>query len=367
MDSEKTPDFPGTKNLRFFSVLRNCFDDFYDFIKPAVFSFTEKDPEKAHQYFVSFLRFLYHANLDEFFLDNSSNYNPSSMKISNAAGFNKNAEIPPSTMKYLGFDRVVIGTVTNEKWPGNPKPRIVRYPSTESLVNWMGLPGDGAEKIAERLSNYKRSLIPVTINLMATPGKKGDEIFSDLEETVLALRDAPNVDRAELNISCPNTHSQDGNLDARKEYQKKSKEMLSVVKSNLYPQQELYLKISPDIDYQGVEEICSIADKNLVSGFTISNTTTRHDSKYILKSHEAGGASGNAVYNASLEVQKMFEKVMNKNNMKIIACGGINTFERVQERIIHGAEEIQLYTPLIFSGPKLLRELKDNMSKRSCL
>ena len=69
------------------------------------------------------------------------------------AGLNKNAEIPPSTMKYLGFDRVVIGTVTNDKWKGNPKPRIARYPSTESLVNWMGLPGEGAEKIVERLLN----------------------------------------------------------------------------------------------------------------------------------------------------------------------------------------------------------------------
>jgi len=47
-------------------------------------------------------------------------------------------------------------------------------------------------------------------------------------------------------------------------------------------------------------------------------------------------------------------------DLKIIACGGINSVERLNERLSNGATEIQIYTPLIFKGPKLLRKLKEN-------
>ena len=344
--------------------LRNYFDSFYDIIKPAVFFMTKKDPERAHELFVSFLRFLYETNTDRFILKDSLNEHIPSIKISNAAGFNKNAEIPPSTMRYLGFDRVVIGTVTNDSWNGNPRPRITRYPSTESMINWMGLPGEGAEKIAERLSGYKKSLIPLTISIMSTPGKSGDKLIRDLEGTVLCLRDAHNADRFELNISCPNTHSEKGNIDSREEYQKQLVDILSVIEKNIYPQQEIYLKVSPDMDYEAIGEIFSASDKYSLSGFTIANTTRRHDNRYILSNHEKGGASGNAVYDASLEVQKRFLDVMKERNkkMKIIACGGINTTKKIDERIKNGAEELQIYTPIIFSGTKLLREFRKHIS-----
>ena len=338
--------------------LRKCFDSFYDIIKPTVFRLTEKDPEKAHEHFVSFLRFLYENNADRFILKDYLNENLSMIEISNAAGFNKNAEIPPSTMEYLGFDRAVIGTVTRDEWKGNPRPRIKRYPSTESMVNWMGLPGDGAKKIAERLSRYKKSSIQITISIMSTPNKEGNRISRDLEGTVSILRDAYNLDRIELNKSCPN-------VKHKTEDKKQLEDMLSVIKGNIYPQQEIYIKVSPDLDPEGVEEIFSAAEKYSVSGFTIANTTTNHNKLHINDSPGKGGASGNAVYDSSLRVQRIFFDMIKKSNkkMNIIACGGINTTERMEERIKNGASGIQIYTPLIFSGTKLLTEFRRYLSE----
>ena len=86
------------------------------------------------------------------------------VKISNAAGFNKNADIAPSVLEALGFNRVVIGTVTHDKWKGNPRPRMKRFPKTNSLVNWMGLPGHGSKRVAERLYDYDNQSVPLTIN-----------------------------------------------------------------------------------------------------------------------------------------------------------------------------------------------------------
>ena len=43
---------------------RFAFDTFYTLMKPFVFFGTRKDPEKAHEMFVSGMRYLHEKNLD---------------------------------------------------------------------------------------------------------------------------------------------------------------------------------------------------------------------------------------------------------------------------------------------------------------
>jgi len=340
------------------NLLRKTFDFAYDTFKTSLFDLTGNDPELPHEVFIKFSKALSNLGLEKTLLDNDSNYVNPGFHISNAAGFNKNAEVSPNLLKYLGFDRVVIGTVTYDPWKGNDRPRMVRFPETESLVNWMGLPGIGAEKVAERLSNYIDTKVPLTINLMSTPGKKGDAVLKDLEGTVKAFKFFPFVDRFELNISCPNTHSSSGKIDARKEYQKQLADMLEIVLSTSFPEKQTYLKVSPDLDAEGVNEILEVSNDYKVTGFTTTNTTTNHDSRFIINSPGKGGASGNAVYESSLRVQKEFNSRIKDNEYRLIACGGINSLERAKERMAYGASEIQIFTPLIFKGPKLLRTLR---------
>lgn len=340
------------------NLMRKNFDNFYDLMKPLIFKLTEKDPGKAHDLFVRFSQVLHFTGLERFVLDNEANKINSGFEISNAAGFNKNGNISPSFLKYLGFDRVVVGTITGDSWKGNPRPNIARYPETESLVNWMGLPGIGAEKVAQQLQKFGKHKVPLTINLMSTPEKTGDEVLRDLEKTMIVSRDIPYVDRFELNISCPNTHTKSGEIDAREEYQRQLGGMIKVVSSYLHPNQELYLKVSPDLTEEDVESIVLISS-NSVDGFITTNTTTNHDKEYILQSPGKGGASGNAVYRNSLRVQRLFYEQIKDTDSKLIACGGINSMERLEERQSFGAEEFQIFTPLIFSGPRLLRKFRD--------
>ena len=165
-------------------TLRNLFDDFYDLVKPAVFRRTEEDPKKAHELFRRFCGVLSFTHLEKLVLDNKSNLVPPPFELSNAAGLNKDGKFHPKVLRYLGFDRVVVGTVTNNPWDGNPRPTVRRYSETESMVNWEGLPGIGAERVAEKLESYGDHGIPITINFMATPKKQGDELLRDLEGTV---------------------------------------------------------------------------------------------------------------------------------------------------------------------------------------
>lgn len=336
---------------------RNRFDEFYDLIKQPIFKFTARDPEQAHWAFTTFCQTLYHLGLDKNFLDNTSNKQKAPWEISNAAGFNKNFKISPRTMKYLGFDRTVGGTVTADKWKGNPKPRTRRFPETNSLVNWMGLPGIGARKVFKKLCGYGEGGTPLTINIMSTPGKEGRALCRDLEKTVSIMNCAPNVDRFELNISCPNTHRSRGGIDARTEYESQLKGMLDAVEGKIFRDKKLYVKVSPDLEERGVDEILRVCQDYDIAGFTIANTTTNHDPRYIPNSPGKGGASGDAVYEVSLRVQKLFAE---RTDKELIACGGVNSAAKAKEKCLIGnTNEIQIYTGIIFQGPKLLRELRE--------
>src|SRR5436305_6785568 len=76
-------------------------------------------------------------------------------RVGLAAGLDKNGVALPA-WEALGFSFVEIGTVTAEAQPGNPRPRIFRYPKQHALINRLGFNNDGAEVIADRLAQLRR-------------------------------------------------------------------------------------------------------------------------------------------------------------------------------------------------------------------
>ncbi len=334
--------------------LRELIERYYERNRNKIFEKTEEDPENAHEEFVRIARLVTFLGLENLLLNHSHlslENRHRNVFISNAAGFNKNGEIPPSFLYALGFDRIVIGTVTADSYKGNPRPRIKRFIEEESMVNWMKFPGNGAEKVMERLLCHEEKGIPLTLNIMSTPDKKRDELLDDLSRSILKLRDVPYVDRFEINVSCPN---------ARADYSSILKDILSVIRMTQYSHQDIYVKVSPDLDDKGVDETLDVITQFPVAGIVTSNTTIEHYSEYIPETLGGGGASGNAVYKKSLDIQKKFYyRIKDFDDLSIIACGGIDSKQKLDERLEYGAREVQIFTPLIYKGPRLLRELRE--------
>src|SRR5215471_13402225 len=67
-----------------------------------------------------------------------------------AAGFDKDGH-GVAGLAALGFGFVEVGTVTARPQPGNPKPRMFRFPAERALVNRMGFNNAGAAALAARL------------------------------------------------------------------------------------------------------------------------------------------------------------------------------------------------------------------------
>src|SRR5438477_7652368 len=131
------------------------------FVRPLLFSI---DPETAHRLTIGSLRAASHVNLA---LRALSVFQPPAKPkrlfgldfpnpIGLAAGLDKNGVAIPAWAA-LGFGFIEIGTVTAKGQPGNPKPRIFRFPEQTALINRLGFNNDGADAIAYRLDKLRRS------------------------------------------------------------------------------------------------------------------------------------------------------------------------------------------------------------------
>jgi dihydroorotate dehydrogenase len=94
----------------------------------------------------------------------------------------------------------------------------------------------------------------------------------------------------------------------------------------------------------------------------IATNTTLDRSQVIGQPHaqEMGGLSG-AVLTAKSQVftEKLAKEIAGR--MPIIGVGGIHSGQSAKERIASGSTLIQLYTSLIYQGPKVIKEIIEDI------
>jgi len=318
------------------------------------------DPEKAHTLAIKSLQFNFVPNLfqdsenDDLFktiLFNKDLKNP----IGIAAGFDKNAEVYNQLFK-LGFGFVEVGTITPLSQYGNPKPRVFRLVEDEALINRLGFNNCGAKDALKRIKkNPQTGLLGINIG----PNKDSQNREQDY---LIGLRSFHKVaDYITINISSPNTenlrnfHDQirlDGLL---KEIKKE--------KINLNSKIPIVVKIAPDINNDDVKKISEVLINNGVEAIIISNTSneTRGELKDIQK-HQKGGLSGKPLEDKSnLLINKFYKHL--KNKIKIIGVGGVDSGLSAYNKLLAGANYMQLYTGMVYKGPNIVNTIKNDLAE----
>jgi dihydroorotate dehydrogenase len=257
-----------------------------------------------------------------------------------AAGFDKSARFLRG-LSSLGFGYVVVGTVTRRPRRGNPSPRIQRYPRRESMVNAMGLPNRGPEYVVRRLARVRRrSAIMVSL---------ADEDAPDVLESYALLE--PVVDGFELNASCPNV-SWGRNRDEERHVDS----LVRAIRDRRTAARPLFVKLPPfgtPAEREAVLALARVVQEAGADGLTCSNTRPVAEPRLATR---RGGLSGRALMADTPRIVSEVRAATGKE-MAVNACGGIITPADALACLEAGAATVQIYTGLIYQGPRMVRDL----------
>ena len=117
----------------------------------------------------------------------------------------------------------------------------------------------------------------------------------------------------------------------------------------------LLIKIAPDMSAEEVALMAESIERNALDGVIATNTTvSRAGVEGDSQAEEAGGLSGKPVFEASNRVIRQLRDHL--PSLPIIGVGGVDSAAAAQAKIAAGADLVQLYSGLIYQGPKLVGE-----------
>jgi len=285
-----------------------------------------------------------------------------------AAGFDKNARAWQAAAA-LGFGHVEIGTVTALGQPGNPKPRMFRYPSEEAVINRMGFNNEGSEAVAARLAKQPgtgKRRIPLGVNLGKSKVAPLDGATADYLASFARLADY--ADYLVLNVSSPNTPGLRTLQD-----EKPLRELLGAIMAAnreraakkggaLLP---VLLKIAPDLTWPQIDAALGVIAEFGLAGIIATNTTLARPG-FFETVNEMGGLSGRPVERKSTEIVRYISKTTG-GKLPIIGVGGITDTRGAAEKLDAGATLVQVYSGMIYRGPFFAKDLAWGVSERQRL
>ena len=272
-----------------------------------------------------------------------------------AAGFDKNARIPDRILS-CGFGFAEVGTITPHPQKGNPRPRILRLKDENAAINRMGFPNVGMEKVRANL--IKRKMAGSVVGVNIGPNAQSADRISDYAR--MARFFIPHASYLALNISSPNTpHLRDlQKADALAKILERIDEAAQEIEGERMP---LLLKLSPDLEKSQLEEIVDLSLEKKVSGFIATNSSAALAKRRAPQ--EEGGLSGAPL--AALSNRVIGELYgFTQGRIPIIGVGGCDGAEDAYQKILCGANLLQLYTALTYEGPKIVPAILHGLEAR---
>ena len=326
----------------------------YPLVRPLLFAL---DPERAHRCALTALRIRGHLGSAR-----QSCAEPVELmglrfpnRVGLAAGFDKDGEAVDGIGR-LGFGFIEVGTVTPRPQQGQVRPRLFRLPAAHALINRLGFPNDGAEACAQRLRSRRYAGI-VGVNI----GKNADTpLESATHDYVAALRAVHDTaDYVAVNISSPNTAAL-RELHARERLVPLLKTLLQErnrLRESLPRSLPLLLKISPDLDRALLSDVASAVLELGMDGVIATNTTVQRP-EITSNDLREGGLSGRPLHPLALETVASLRRALGPG-FPLVGVGGIESAEAARAMRAAGADLVQIYTGLIYRGPRLVRDCVD--------
>lgn len=330
----------------------------YPLLRPILFKL---DPEIAHTVTLKSLKIATQVGLSVCLSKPPADCDPAKVmglsfpnRVGLAAGLDKNGDYIEA-LASLGFGFLEIGTVTPRPQPGNPKPRMFRITDAEAIINRMGFNNHGVDYLIERLkANCYQGILGINI------GKNFDTPMENaVEDYLICMQKVYRyASYITVNVSSPNTKNlrELQEQDAMNRLLQCLKEEQSRLQNSWGKYVPLAVKIAPDLSHEQILNLAECFLRHNIDAVIATNTTiSRNLEKGLAHSGESGGLSGAPLLDSSTETLALLKNAL-KSEIPVIGVGGILKPEDAVKKTAAGASLVQLYTGLIYRGPKLVSE-----------
>ncbi len=279
-------------------------------------------------------------------------------RVGLAAGLDK-AGTAVHAFGELGFGHVEVGTVTPRPQPGNDKPRLFRLKEHGAIINRMGFNNPG---VAGLLANLERSRKDFRGVLGINIGKNFDTPNEEaIRDYLLCLEGVYGAaDYVTANLSSPNTKGLRDlqNAETCRELILRLQERRESLQAGHGGKRvPLVIKIAPDLSDEAVAALAGVFSETRIDGVITTNTTIAREA---VAGHplanEAGGLSGSPLTEQATAILARLRSELDPA-IPVIGSGGVMTADDARAKFEAGAALVQVYTGLIYRGPRLVREI----------
>jgi dihydroorotate dehydrogenase len=277
-----------------------------------------------------------------------------------AAGFDKDAEVA-DRMLAQGFGFVEVGTVTPRPQGGNPRPRLFRLEADRAVINRFGFNNQGLEAVGRRLAERRRLGRPGIVGANVGPNRDSPDPVADCAAGVGAF--AGLADYLVINVSSPNTPGL-RDLQGRRALEGLLAAALAARAETGAAAPPLLVKIAPDLASENLRDIAEVALAAGIDGLIATNTTVERPAGLVGRHRdETGGLSGRPLFEPSTAVLADLYR-LTEGRLPLIGVGGISSGADAYAKIRAGASLVQLYTALVYEGPRLVGRINRDLAGR---
>lgn len=279
-----------------------------------------------------------------------------------AAGMDKDGSAVDA-FEALGFGHVEVGTVTPRAQPGNPKPRLFRLVEHEAIINRMGFNNPGMAGVLANIHRRRLRSGVLGVNLGKNADTPNERAADDYRAGMRCFYSV--ADYLAVNLSSPNTKGlrdlqEIGACEDLLGSLLEEREGLIRATGIRRP---LAVKLAPDMGDEQVQDLAALLGRLRLDGLIVTNTTIeRPGVSGHPRAGERGGLSGAPLRERSLECLRIWRSCLDPA-IPIISVGGILNGAAAVERLEAGATLLQIYTGLVFRGPRLVREILESAAE----
>jgi len=306
-----------------------------------------------------------------------------------AAGWDKNGTALRG-LRQLGFGAIEIGSISARPSTGNSGKRLHRLTADQAILVHYGVPNWGAEAVAEQLAaadspnqrgpnqrgtrpsltddsdshNDSDEDVRLGINLVATNdaqtcGASFADIVADYGHSFSQL--APQADYVTLNLSCPNAAGHGVRFGNATDVTQLLQVLAMHIDHHPACKKPVVLKLLPKWEPAALDPLIAACEPfPFVRGFMFNlpaGQPTNLRTPLPQRQGLAGAVSGPPVRAHMLKCIRSLYSRLPANRFVIIGGGGIMSAADAYETIRQGASLIQIYTALVYAGPRVIQEI----------